>query len=54
MQLNHCVAKLWDDLDALPETMPRSTKSERRKKLSELMEAITEPASASMSLFTTR
>ncbi|TAT87195.1 hypothetical protein ELI54_02660 [Rhizobium ruizarguesonis] len=39
--LDHCVAKLWDDLDALPEAMPRSTKSERRKKLPELLATVT-------------
>lgn len=40
--MDHCVAKLWDDVDALPEAMPRSTKSERRKKLPELLATITE------------
>ncbi|MCX8996240.1 hypothetical protein NOF55_16530 [Rhizobiaceae bacterium BDR2-2] len=41
VQVDHCIAKLWDDLDVLPEAMPRSTKSERRKKLPELMATIT-------------
>jgi hypothetical protein len=41
VRLDHCVAKLWDDLDALPEAMPRSTKSERRKKLPELLATVT-------------
>lgn len=41
VRLDHCVAKLWDDLDALPESLPRSTKSERRKKLPDLLVAIT-------------
>jgi len=39
--LDHCIAKLWDDADALPEALPRSTKSERRKKLPELLAAVT-------------
>jgi len=41
VQLDHCMAKLWDDLDALPESLPRSTKSERRKKLPDLLAAVT-------------
>ncbi|MBP2563680.1 hypothetical protein J2766_000239 [Agrobacterium tumefaciens] len=41
VRLDHCVAKLWDDLDVLPEAMPRSTRSERRKKLPELLAAVT-------------
>lgn len=41
VQVDHCIAKLWDDLDVLPDALPRSTKSERRKKLPELMAAIT-------------
>jgi hypothetical protein len=39
--LDHCMAKLWDDVDALPETLPRSTRSERRKKLPELLATVT-------------
>lgn len=38
--LDHCVAKLWDDRDELPETLPRSTKSERRNKLPDLLAAV--------------
>lgn len=41
VRLDHCIAKLWDDLDALPEAVPRSTKSERRKKLPELLATVT-------------
>ncbi|WP_113048391.1 hypothetical protein [Agrobacterium tumefaciens] len=41
VKLDHCIAKLWDDSDVLPEALPRSTKFERRKKLPELMAAIT-------------
>ncbi|RYH00234.1 MAG: hypothetical protein EON58_00975 [Alphaproteobacteria bacterium] len=41
VRLDHCIAKLWDDADALPEAIPRSTKSERRKKLPELLAAVT-------------
>lgn len=41
VRLDHCVAKLWDDLDALPESLPRSTKSERRKKLPKLLATVT-------------
>src|SRR5215217_2578126 len=41
VQLDHYVARLWDDLDALSETLPRSTKSERRKKLPELLATVT-------------
>lgn len=41
VRLDHCVAKLWDDLDALPDSLPRSTKSERRKKLPELLATVT-------------
>ncbi|WP_107340854.1 hypothetical protein [Agrobacterium pusense] len=41
VRVDHCVAKLWDDLDALPASLPRSTKSERRKKLPDLMAAVT-------------
>jgi len=41
VELDHCIAKLWDDRDELPEALPRSTKSERRKRLRELMAAVT-------------
>lgn len=41
VQLDHCVARLWDDQDVLPEALPRSTKSERRKKLLELLASVT-------------
>ncbi|NTE80185.1 hypothetical protein G6M12_01295 [Agrobacterium tumefaciens] len=41
VEVDHCVAKLWDDADVLSEALPRSTRSERRKKLPELLAAIT-------------
>lgn len=41
VRVDHCMAKLWDDVDALPAALPRSTKSERRKKLPDLMAAVT-------------
>lgn len=41
VRMDHCIAKLWDDLDNLSETLPRSTKSTRRKKLLEYLSAIT-------------
>lgn len=41
VRVDHCMAKLWDDVDALPASLPRSTKSERRKKLPDLMAAVT-------------
>lgn len=41
VRVDHCIAKLWDDADALPEALARSTKSERRKKLPELLSAVT-------------
>ncbi|MGO7637585.1 hypothetical protein [Rhizobium leguminosarum] len=41
VRVDHCIAKLWDDLDAVPESMPRSTKFERRKKLPDLLAAVT-------------
>ena len=41
VELDHCIAKLWDDVDVLPEALPRSTRSERRKKLPQLLAAIT-------------
>lgn len=41
VRVDHCIAKLWDDVDALPASLPRSTKSERRKKLPDLMAAVT-------------
>lgn len=40
VELDHCIAKLWDDRDELSEALPRSTKSERRKKLPELLAAV--------------
>lgn len=41
VRLDHCMAKLWDDVDVLPEALPRSTKCERRKKLPDLLAAVT-------------
>lgn len=41
VKVDHCIAKLWDDADVLPEALPRSTRSERRKKLPQLLAAIT-------------
>lgn len=41
VRVDHCVAKLWDGADVLSESIPRSTKSERRTKLRELFAVIT-------------
>lgn len=41
VRLDHCIARLWDDVDVLPKALPRSTKSERRKKLPELLAMVT-------------
>jgi len=41
VELDHCIAKLWHDADVLPDALPRSSRSERRKALRELLAAIT-------------
>lgn len=40
VEVDHCIAKLWDDADTLPEALPRSTRSERRRKLPQLLATI--------------
>lgn len=41
VQVDHCIAKLWDDSNDLPKTLPRSTKATRRKALLEYLSATT-------------